>query len=244
MDVSPASREKRRGVHPVSPRPGRRGAGGESVSEDRVCPSDPIPGKRMLQPQKVTKAPLQSAFSLGDSHPSPNYPGQPGNARCQPKECLPKRERCGALAPPEFSLPAAPHPSSLVKPTVRRSGSRGIARAKRLEARARGCGSGCMDSCQGGSVPGAASGCTAAASPVLPGLWEEERSRALNREWQPANAAFYPCSPVPIGPHPSRSGASPPPASLRCGWGSYLSGVHFGVFRCCTMAQTVQKHHQ
>lgn len=115
MDVSPASREKRRGVYPVSPRPEHRGAGGKSVSEDRVCPSDPIPGMGMLQPKKITKAPWQSVISLGDSHPSPNHPGQPGNAPCQPKECQPKRERCGALAPPELSLPAAPHPSSLVK---------------------------------------------------------------------------------------------------------------------------------
>jgi hypothetical protein len=75
MDVSPASREKRRGVYPVSPRPGRRDAGVKSVSEDRACPSDPVPGVGMLQPQEVTKAPLQSVISLGDSHPSPNHPG-------------------------------------------------------------------------------------------------------------------------------------------------------------------------
>lgn len=56
MDVSPASREKRRGVYPVSPRPEHRGAGGKSVSEDRVCPSDPIPGVgKCFSPRKSPK---------------------------------------------------------------------------------------------------------------------------------------------------------------------------------------------
>lgn len=54
---------EKRGVESTQFHPGL-GVGalvGKVFQKIRVCPSDPIPGMGMLQPKKVTKAPLQSS---------------------------------------------------------------------------------------------------------------------------------------------------------------------------------------
>lgn len=98
-------------------------------------------------------------------------------------------------------------------------------------------------------MPRAASGCTAAASPVLPGLWEEARSRALTRGVAACQGRFLPRLSSPDRSSPSNAGCVSPTCRppLRVWFalhpsGSYLSGVYFGVFRRCTAAQAVQKH--